>query len=100
MSDASDHDLQIEMSTNVKWICNKLDELCDRGDSVDVRVGGLELWQAEMIGLEIPKRLDTHNERLKATENTDWMMRGIGALLVLILSLVGIGRYFDLRMVI
>lgn len=93
------HDLVIEMSTDIKWIRGKLDKLCDHGDAVDARVGCLELWQSEMIGVDIPNRLDTHDVRIKATENTDWMMRGIAGLLVLILTLVGVGRYVDLRMV-
>ena len=91
------HDLVIEMSTDIKWIRCKLDRLCDHGDAVDARVGCLALWQSEMIGVEIPERLDTHDIRIRATENTDWMMRGIAGLLMLILTLVGIGRYVDLR---
>ena len=96
MSDTSDHDLQIEMSTDIKWIRNKLDDICDRSDVVDGRVGGLELWQAEMIVYDIPARMDKYDARIVTGERADWMTRGVVALLVLILTLVGIGRYVDL----
>jgi len=96
MSGTSDHDLQIEMSTDIKWIRNKLDDICDRSDVVDGRVSGIELWQAEMIGYDIPMRMDKYDARIVAGERADWMTRGVVALLVLILTLVGIGRYVDL----
>ena len=94
MSDV-DHDLQIEMATDIKWIRRKLEDQCERSETLELRVGGIELWQAEMIGYEIPLRLDSHNKRIKATENTSWMARGVVALLVLILTLVSAGRWID-----
>ena len=90
-----DHDLQIEMATDIKWIRKKLENQCERSETIELRVGCIELWQAEMVGYEIPARLDSHDKRIKCTENTGWMAKGIATLLVMILTLVSAGRWVD-----
>jgi len=89
-----DHEI-VEIATNVRWIRDKLGDLCDREDATELRVGGLELWRAEMIGLEISERLKDHDERITSGTNKDWMTKGVVALLVIILTGVGIGRWID-----
>lgn len=90
-----DHDIVVEMSTDIKWIRTKLTDQCDRFENIERRTSGLELWQAEMIGLEIPTRMEDHDKRITVGAQKDWMTKGIVFLLVMILGLVSAGRWID-----